>query len=156
VNAPPVVLKVANQVRGVVWRIVGPRTVGIRGLVVDEQGRVLLVHHTYGPDLWHLPGGGVKRRESLVAALYRELREEAGIIVTGHVRLLGAYSSLVEGKSDHIAVFVVEQYSRQESDSGEIAAAEFFAVDALPPGASPATRRRLDEWRANGPQTFDW
>jgi ADP-ribose pyrophosphatase YjhB (NUDIX family) len=156
VNASPLVLKVANQVRGIVWRIVGPRTVGVRGLVVDDQGRVLLVHHTYGPDLWHLPGGGVKRRESLVAAVSRELREEAGIIVTGHVRLLGSYSSLVEGKSDHISVFVVDRYRRQDSDSGEIAAAEFFAVDALPDGASPATLRRIAEWQGSGPQTFDW
>jgi ADP-ribose pyrophosphatase YjhB (NUDIX family) len=151
-----VVLKVANQLRGVVWRIVGPRTIGVRGLVVDGDGRVLLVRHTYGRDLWHLPGGGVKRRESLVAGLYRELREEAGVIITGPVRLLGSYSSLIEGKSDHISVFVVEHFRRQPSDSGEIAAAEFFDVAALPHEASPATLRRINEWQGGGSQTFDW
>jgi ADP-ribose pyrophosphatase YjhB (NUDIX family) len=139
-----------------VWRALGPRTIGVRGLVVDEEGRVLLVRHTYGSDQWHLPGGGVKRRESLVAALHRELREETGVVVTGDVKLLGTYSSLAEGKSDHISVFVVEQFQRHASDSGEIAAAQFFPIDALPEGASRATARRVADWQGSGPRTFDW
>lgn len=155
-TVPAIVLRVADRVRRLVWRAFGPRTVGVRGLVVDGDKRVLLVRHTYGPAQWHLPGGGVKRRESLVDGLDRELREEVGIVVTGAVRLLGSYSSLAEGKSDHISVFVVEQWRRVESDSGEIADCDFFVCDDVPESTSPATRRRLAEWQGGGPSSFDW
>jgi ADP-ribose pyrophosphatase YjhB (NUDIX family) len=152
-----VLLRVADTARRWVWRVAGPRTVGVRGLVVDGDGRVLLVRHTYGSAHWQLPGGGVRRRESIVAALHRELREETGVVVTGPVRLLGTYSSLTDGKSDHISVFVVDAFVQQPSDSAEIDTARFFAVDGLPDDTSPATRRRLDEWRSGDEvRRFDW
>src|SRR5688500_5172566 len=109
-NVPSVVLRVADTARRLVWRAFGPRTVGVRGLVVDGEGRVLLVRHSYGKAYWHLPGGGVKRRESLVEALHRELREEVGVVATAPPTMLGTYSSLEEGKSDHVTVFVVEAW----------------------------------------------
>lgn len=151
-------LRLADTARRLVWRVLGPRTVGIRGLVVDGDGRVLLVRHSYGRPAWHLPGGGVKRRESLRQALDRELREEVAVTVTGPVRLLGSYSNLLEGKSDHITVFVVEHFHRTttDTDDAEIAAAGFFPPDALPPETSPGTRRRIDEWAKGDLPGFDW
>ena len=151
-------LRVADTVRRLVWRVFGPRTIGIRGLVVDEEGRVLLVRHSYGKPTWHLPGGGVKRRESLLEALDRELAEEVGVTVTGPVRLLGTYSNLGEGKSDHVSVFVVERWQRDTTgpDDAEIEATGFHAQDALPPETSPGTRRRIEEWTKGDVATFEW
>ncbi len=151
-----VLLRIAAQLRKVVWRVFGPRTVGIRGLVVDDEGKVLLVRHSYGVPAWHLPGGGVKRRESIEHALHRELREEAGVTATAPVRLLGTYTNLREGKSDHISVFVVDHWDRAESHDAEIAATGFFALDALPERTSPGTRRRLAEWSTGNSGSFDW
>ena len=151
-----VLLRVAAQVRKLVWRVFGPRTIGIRGLVVDDQRRVLLVRHSYGRHAWHLPGGGVKRRETIERALHRELREEAGVEVTGPVRLLGTYSNLREGKSDHISVFVVERWRRHESHDLEIAASGFFALTDLPETTTPGTRRRLAEWDQGTVPAFVW
>lgn len=154
---PPVALRVADRIRKVVWRVFGPRTVGVRGVVSDSDGRVLVVRHSYGAPTWHLPGGGVKRRESLVEALHRELREEAGVVVEGPVRLLGAYSNLREGKSDHIAVFVVGDWRRQTSDSSEIETIAWVTPAHLPDDISPGSRRRIEEWsRATGAIDFDW
>jgi ADP-ribose pyrophosphatase YjhB (NUDIX family) len=155
---PARLLPLADRARRLVWKAFGPRTVGIRGLVIDDQGRVLLVRHTYGPRQWHLPGGGVKRRESLVDALHRELREEVGVIVDGPVRLHGVFSSLTEGKSDHISVFVVEHWRRADADSTEIDSARFFAPDALPERVSRGTARRIHEWSrgAAEPPDFTW
>ena len=157
-SLPAPVLRVADTLRRWMWRAIGPRTVGVRGLVLDGDGRVLLVRHTYGAAYWHLPGGGVHRRESIVAALHRELREETGVIVTGPVRLLGTYSSLTEGKSDHISVFVVDTFEceRDHSESGEIDAARFFPIGELPEDASPATKRRLEDLRRGEVRAFDW
>jgi ADP-ribose pyrophosphatase YjhB (NUDIX family) len=155
-SLPAPVLRVADTLRRWMWRAVGPRTVGVRGLVLDGDDRVLLVRHTYGAAYWHLPGGGVHRRESIVAALHRELREETGVIVIGPVRLLGTYSSLTEGKSDHISVFVVDTFEREQSESGEIDAARFFPMDELPEDASPATKRRVDDLRRGEVRAFDW
>jgi len=55
-------------------------TVGVSGVVVDAEGRVLLLRHRFRESTgWQLPGGFVDRGESLDAALQRELREEVGL-----------------------------------------------------------------------------
>lgn len=156
-------LRVADRARKLVWKAFGPRVVGVRGIVVDataEPAKVLLVHHSYGTPAWHLPGGGVKRRETIEQAVRREVHEEAGVEVTGPVRLLGTYSNLQEGKSDHISVFVIDQWRRAATDDGdpEIAAKGFFAAtaDGLPDTTSPGTRRRLDEWAKGHVTGYEW
>ena len=153
-------LRIADAIRQLVWRVFGPRTVGVRGLVVDEEGRILLVRHSYGRPTWHLPGGGVKRRESLVDALTRELREEVGVTIVGSVRLHGTFSNLIEGKSDHITVFVVERWTRtagQDRDGdAEIEATGRFPATDLPADTSPGTRRRIEEWAQGTVPTFEW
>jgi len=55
-----------------------PRGQGAKAVLVCG-GEVLLVRHSYGPNRWELPGGGVRRREEPAAALRRELREELGL-----------------------------------------------------------------------------
>jgi TDG/mug DNA glycosylase family protein len=54
----------------------------VRGLVVDERDRVLLLRfeRPLGSAFWITPGGGVEPGERDREALFRELREEAGLI----------------------------------------------------------------------------
>jgi double-stranded uracil-DNA glycosylase len=55
---------------------------GVRGLIVDERDRVLLLRweRRLGSTFWITPGGGIEPGEKEEAALRRELREEAGLV----------------------------------------------------------------------------
>jgi len=56
--------------------------IGAVGLIWDEEGRLLLARHTYlPPPGWSLPGGWLRRGETLEAGVARELAEELGFIV---------------------------------------------------------------------------
>lgn len=58
--------------------------------VLLRDGRVLLTHQATPIPEWQLPGGGIDRGESPLAALHREVREETGWAI-GPPRRLGAY-----------------------------------------------------------------
>ena len=120
-------------------------TLGVRGLVWDAEGRVLLLKHTYTPG-WHMPGGGVELGETGEEALARELVEEAGVELTARPRLCSIHSSHATFRGDHILFFQVRDWRRVPATSrGEIHAVEWFAPDALPPDATAGTRRRIAE-----------
>ena len=137
-------LLAADKLRRAYWFVARPTSVGVLGIVLDDQGRVLLVEQTYRSG-WYLPGGGVRRKEPLDEALRRELREEVGVAPSEPPRLHGLYWNFAESKSDYVAVFVVERWTRRPARSLEIADDAFFAPDALPEDTSPAARRRLAE-----------
>jgi len=138
-------LVAADKARRAWWLVARPFSVGVLGLVVDEQGRILLVEQTYRTG-WYLPGGGVRRKEPLDEALRRELREEVGVEPAETPRLLGLYWNFAESKSDYVAVFVVERWQRRPASSLEIAGDAFFAPTELPDDVSPAARRRIAEY----------
>ena len=120
-------------------------TLGVRGLVTDGEGRVLLIQHTYIPG-WYLPGGGVERGETAQLALARELQEEAGVRVLGRPVLLSAHSNEPRHPGDHVLVYRIDAWEPCEASAqGEIHAVGWFAPDALPDGISPGTRRRIAE-----------
>ena len=58
--------------------------VGVGAVVLNGEGRVLLVKRAHEPlkGEWSLPGGGVEVGETLDAAVVRELFEETGLIVS--------------------------------------------------------------------------
>lgn len=141
----PKLARFLHSVRRLHWRITRPTTVGVRLLAVKE-GEVLLVRHTY-LDGWYLPGGGVQAGETLRDAVKREAAEEAGVGLQD-LRLFGVYSSFFEGKSDHIVVFLSEDFTWRRVGSQEIESVHCFAFNELPEGTSPGTRRRIAEYTA--------
>src|SRR5262250_1845928 len=93
----------------VYWRFARALTLGVRGLVIDEAGRIFLVQHTYVRG-WHLPGGGVEPGETLTTALARELAEEGNIELTAAPMLHGMFFNARASRRDHVACYVVQSF----------------------------------------------
>ncbi len=128
------------------WRFSRGLTLGVRGVVLDADGRVFLIRHTYAAG-WQLPGGGVEAGETLLEALARELHEEGNIELTGQPKLHGVFFHPIYSVRDHVTIYVVREF-RQPSPpvpNSEIAAHGFFALDALPAETTKGTRARIAE-----------
>ena len=134
-----------------------PMTLGVRGVALDEAGRVLLVKHGYLPG-WHFPGGGVEPGETCEHALAREMEEEARLVVEGPLQLHGLFHNTNASSRDHVAVYVARRFRilGERKPDREIVAARFFALDALPEDATRATRARLAEILDRAPLSPTW
>ena len=139
------------------WRFSRGMTLGVRGLVLDAEGRVFLVKHSYVSG-WHLPGGGVEAGETLIEAIARELREEGNIEMTAPPRLHGIFFNNRASRRDHVALFVVRAFRQTAAPvpNGEIIAHGFFAPDALPNDTTAATRVRIIEVLGGAPVSEGW
>lgn len=128
------------------WRFARGMTLGVRALVLDGDNRVFLVKHSYVSG-WHLPGGGVEVGETFREALRRELAEEGRIELAGEPSLHGLFLNSHVSRRDHVAVYVVRQFSqdRLPEANREIVACGFFAAADLPKETTPGTRLRIAE-----------
>jgi 8-oxo-dGTP pyrophosphatase MutT (NUDIX family) len=153
----PIWQRTATQMMHFYWRFARGMTLGVRGLVIDGAGRVLLVQHTYVRG-WHLPGGGVEPGETMLQALARELAEEGNIRLTGMPRLHGMFFNGRVSRRDHVALYVVEDFQQTGPfrPNREIAAAGFFAVDAMPGDTTAGTRARIAEVLGGAPISERW
>ena len=132
-------------------------TIGVRAVVFDEAGRVLLLKHSYVSG-WHFPGGGVEPRETMIQAVTRELDEEAGVALTAEPGLFGVYLDRIS-RRDHVGVFICREWRQVRQPKVpnlEIVDCRFFAVSELPPDTTDSTRRRLAEILDGAPQSADW
>src|SRR5689334_6340005 len=132
-------------------------TLGVRGAVFDEHGRLFLIRHSYVPG-WYLPGGGVEPGETVEEALRRELMEEGGIEPSGPPDLFGVYLNRAASSRDHVVLFVCRnsrQVRQPRIPNLEIVEAGFFPPDALPDGTTEGTRRRLGEI-GGAPRSGEW
>jgi ADP-ribose pyrophosphatase YjhB (NUDIX family) len=141
----------------VYWRVARGVTLGVRGMVINAAGEVLLVEHSYAPG-WHLPGGGVEPGETLREALARELIEEASVTLAGEPGLHAVYFNASLSRRDHVALFVVREYRQDDPPqrSREIIDHGFFAPGALPPDTAAGTRNRIAEVLGGAPISERW
>lgn len=128
------------------WRFARGMTLGVRAVVLDRDDRVFLVKHSYVSG-WHLPGGGVEVGETFREALRRELAEEGRIELAGEPALHGLFLNSHASRRDHVAVYVVRQFSqdRLPEANREIVACGFFDAAALPEATTRGTRLRIAE-----------
>jgi 8-oxo-dGTP pyrophosphatase MutT (NUDIX family) len=143
---PPIIFRIARPFLARMWLVLRGLTMGVRGVVLDEKGRVLLIRHGYVPG-WNFPGGGVEAGETALEALKRELFEEANVTLTGEPVLHGVFHQPGFSRRDHVLVYVIRAFAwpGPPKPNREIAECAFFPLDALPPDMSPGARRRLSE-----------
>src|ERR1044071_7358390 len=112
------------------WRFARGLTLGVRAIVIDPQGRVFLVKHSYVAG-WHLPGGGVEPGETVGEALDRELMEE-GATAPREPRVLrgGSFNPRVS-RRDSVVVLVVRAFGQggKPLHPAEIVDYGFFGLD---------------------------
>ena len=139
------------------WRFARALTLGVRALVIDGEGRIFLVKHSYVSG-WHLPGGGVEVGETLLEAAARELHEEGNIEVTAPPQLHGMFFHDRASRRDHVAVFVVRAFRQVAAPvpDREIVAHGFFAPDALPNETTASTRALIFEVLNGAPVSERW
>jgi ADP-ribose pyrophosphatase YjhB (NUDIX family) len=139
------------------WRFARGMTLGVRALVIDGEGRVFLVRHSYVSG-WHLPGGGVEPGETLREALARELREEGNIELTGPAAMHGVFHNTRSSRRDHVTVFVVRSFRQIAAPvaNREIAAHGFYFPHALPDDTTTGTRARIAEVFGGVPVPDRW
>jgi len=120
------------------------RWLAANAAIFDEQGRILLVKHTYGRENWELPGGVAEFNESIVETAVREAREETGLQVAAE-HTTGIY---YEPDLD-LLIFVFLCHPTDNSfkdlrpDNNEISECVFWPLEALPRPISDFTIRRV-------------
>ncbi|MGH6770683.1 MAG: NUDIX domain-containing protein [Xanthobacteraceae bacterium] len=139
------------------WRFSRGMTLGVRGLIVDDAGRVFLIKHSYVGG-WHLPGGGVEPGETMLDALIRELAEEGNIEPTAPPMLHGIFFNQRVSRRDHVAVYVLREFRQTAppTPTREIVAHGFFPIGELPNDTTAATRARIVEVLGGAPVRERW
>ena len=139
------------------WRWSRGLTLGVRAVVIDPEGRIFLIRHTYVGG-WQLPGGGVEPGETVAEALARELREEGNIELTAPAVIHGVFFNRHVSRRDHVALFVVRAFHQPAPPvpDREIAAHGFFPPDELPQDTTAGTRARISEVLSRAPASALW
>ena len=139
------VLRTLYWLRKIYQFFLQPINLGVRTMLIQD-GKVLLVRHVYQGG-WFMPGGGMKRKETLEHAARRECYEEAGVEMQ-KIELFGIFFNYSEWKSDHIALFLSEDFTMTDKKDSEIAEKRLFPLDDLPESLGSGHRRRLQEYQA--------
>lgn len=140
-------LRLAHAARHRWRKLVKAPLAGVSVLVLDLEGRLLLVRHSYGPGGWALPGGGMGRGEDPLDAARREVREEVGCTLE-RVEVVEQIAETISG-SPHTAWLVTGRtQDHPRPDRREVIEARFFPLHSLPEPLTPLTRKRVEAWKA--------
>jgi 8-oxo-dGTP diphosphatase len=115
------------------------------GILVLQDDRVLLVRRSMQPQrgMWTLPAGFVDADEDPAEAAIREVLEETGLVVE-----IEGLLDVIAGKEHPNGAGIVILYTARLTSGtlkagDDVDAAEFFALDELPPLAFKATQKAL-------------
>ena len=114
-------------------------------VIFDAAGRVLLVKQGEKGRGWELPGGKVKKRESLPDAVVREVKEEAGVDVLPE-QLIGVfYIGSLNTYDFVVRCRLIRHDDKLEANPPETIEVKYFAIDHLPKKISGFTIDRIND-----------
>jgi 8-oxo-dGTP pyrophosphatase MutT (NUDIX family) len=123
------------------------RRMSVEAVIFDPAGRVLLVRQGRDRGDWELPGGKVKKRESLPEAIVREILEETGIKVEP-LRVIGVFYIPAENYFDWVVECqLIQTDSEPKPCPPEIVDCRFFALDKPPKKIRGFTLDRIADAR---------
>jgi len=131
------------------WGILGREVEGVMVLGFADDGRLLLVRHSYHlPDQWLVPGGGRARGEDPIRAATREVAEEACCTLTEAVWLGQVKRPMPQGWLNRIEVVTGRISGAPRADGREIVEVALHDPDMLPPETNAVVHELLALWRA--------
>lgn len=116
-------------------------TIGVFGIITDDQNRVLLCHRL-DYDLWNLPGGTLEAGEAPWECVVREVKEETGFDVE-IVRLAGIYNK--PDKNEICFSFVCKIVGGELTLNDEANKIEYFDIKNIPNNTSPKQVERIND-----------
>lgn len=120
-------------------------TIGVFGIIRDEDDRVLLVlRNDY--DLWNLPGGALERGEAPWQGVVREVKEETGYDVEV-ARLAGVYSK--PDKDEVVFSFECKIISGEATLNEEAKEIKYFSFNEIPKNTSQKQVKRIKDLLEN-------
>ena len=116
-------------------------TVSATAVIIDGEGKVLLLEHVLWPGSgWALPGGFLNAGEQPADALIREIREETGL----GLKNVKAYFARTDRR--HIEIFFkADPVGEASVNSREIIDLKWFTVEELPADMSGTQLRQISE-----------
>lgn len=131
-----------QSLRRLIWFFTGPQTVGVHGVALTPDGKVVLVMLSYAQG-WRLPGGGKRVAEDSLAAMIRELREEIGLTTYESVALVTGFAHRPDYRHGEGSLFVIRGVHYQPKWSLEIKQVGEFSLDDLPADTAAITHQLL-------------
>ncbi len=142
-------LPLAHNIRHRWRRFRGTRIVGVSVVLTNLSGDVLLLRHSYGPDVWALPGGGIKPGEDIAECARREVYEELGLTIAA-IEEVGTIEEILSGSPHTAHLFAATINAQPVPDRREVLEARFFPSHSLPEPLGEVTRRRIGTWKTRG------
>ena len=134
--------RLAHYLRRRWWRVRRTRRSSVIVVAFDEHERVLLVRHSYGPQVWSLPGGGIERGETPEQAAEREVREELGCGLAD-LTALDAREERASDALDWRHTYTARLVGEPVPDMREIVAITFADPQHLPAKCGRWSRQRI-------------